>query len=150
MTLEIITEWLKLEGISGHNLVHSPPAEAGTYSARSRWLLNIPKEETPQCLWASCVSASSLAQHRSPLLLFIRNPLCSSLCPLHLLLELGFIFFASSLQVFLYIDEMPTEPHLLQVGQPQLSWSFFTKQSSALSLQVPQSTLSSKECSKNE
>jgi len=68
-----------------------------------------------------------------------------------LLLELGFIFFAPSLQVFLYIDEMPTEPHLLQVGQPQLSWSFFTgKQSSALSLQAAQPTLSSEECSKNE
>jgi len=68
-----------------------------------------------------------------------------------LLLELGFIFFASSLQVFLYIDEMPIEPHLLQVRQPQLSWSFLTgKQSSAFSLEVAQPSLSSKECSKNE
>lgn len=72
--------------------------------------------------------------------MFTWNLVCFGLCPLPLVLPLGttekgtalsfwiYVLFPTYLQVFLYIDEIPLEPFLLQTKQCQLSQPFLTAQ----------------------
>ena len=61
--------------------------------------------------------------------MFGGNLLCFSLCPLSLVLSLDTTENRAPspthcLQLFIYIDEIPPEPSLLQAKQPQLSHPF--------------------------
>ena len=64
-------------------------------------------------------------------LIFRGNLLCFCLCPLPLVLAMGTTengpsptFFAFSLQLFIYMNEITAEPPVLQAEQSQLSQSF--------------------------
>ena len=88
-----ITEWLGLEGTSVGHLVKPPCRSRVTYSrlhrTLSRRVLNISREGDSTTSLGSLFQGSVTLRGKKFFLMFRRNFLCFSLCPLPLVLSLG-------------------------------------------------------------
>jgi len=116
---------------SADHLVQLPCQSRVTYSrSSSRWVLNIAREGDSAIPLGSLFECSVTLKVKKFYLVFRWNFLCFSLCPLPLVLLLGTteesgpILLTPTLEIFLSIDEIPSQLSLLQAKQAQLPQLF--------------------------